>query len=265
MTHSRSRALAQAEALPRLARVPSRRTVIWTKAHDDLLGVASDRHLAEIWGVDEGSVYQHRRLLAIPAHGKGHPFPWTPVMVAMLYTDLDHTIAQRFGISTMRVAIRRREMRIPNRGIRHNQIVWTPAMIAQLGKREDGDIAKDYGLARPTVSAQRRSLGIARLRPTKVNWSSSQVIRLMGSASDRKIAQRLGVDGETVRTRRTAAGIPPYEYNPWTASVIARLGTVPDRLLAEEIGVTPSAVGWNRRRLGVPTWDKRRKKTTLAR
>lgn len=71
------------------------------------------------------------------------------------------------------------------------------------------------------------------------------------------IAEKLGVVQDTVRIRRTAAGIPPYRTITWTAKVIARLGTVPDRVIAEEIGATTSAVAWQRNQRGIRTWDTR--------
>jgi hypothetical protein len=86
---------------------------------------------------------------------------------------------------------------------------------------------------------------------TTVDWESAAVLRLLGTAPDQVLAKQLGVNSETVRTRRTAAGIAPYRAFAWTPDIIARLGTVPDHIIADEIGATRSTVAWQRRQRGI--------------
>jgi DNA-binding CsgD family transcriptional regulator len=258
---TRSSVLDRAAALPVLKRHGPRDVVVWTPDHESLLGTASDRELADFWGVEDSAVYHRRRLLAIPAFGnRGRPQPWTPAMIATLRDHHDRDIAKRFGITAASVAIKRRELRIEKELPHHLATTWTPAMLQELGKRLDGELAHEFGLSIKTVSAKRRELGIPRLRPTKIDWEATAVRKLLGSASDGRIADILDVAVETVRIKRTEAGIAPYQVDHWTPAVIARMGTVPDRVVAEEIGVDPAAVAWQRRQRGIRRWDGRRKK-----
>jgi hypothetical protein len=202
-------ALRRAVALPALKRDRSNRRIIWTPAHEALLGTASDQDLADLWGITDGPVYLRRRMLAIPPFGnRGRAQPWTPAMIAALRDHHDSHIAKRFRLTMTTIAIKRRELGIRKQLPHHLAVVWTPVMLKHLGKRLDGEVARDLGLSPRTISAKRRELGIPRLRPTKIDWTSRSVRRLLGSAPDSRVARLLNVAIETVRIKRTAAGIP---------------------------------------------------------
>lgn len=60
-----------------------------------------------------------------------------------------------------------------------------------------------------TVAAKRRAMGIPKVIRTKIDWQNPDVLRQLGTMPDDDLGERLGVNAETVRTRRTAAGIAP--------------------------------------------------------
>jgi hypothetical protein len=75
---------------------------------------------------------------------------------------------------------------------------------------------------------------------------------LLGSMSDREVAERLGIGLAAVKSRRLSRGIEAA--NPrkaWTPAEKARLSKRPDATLARELGRTHLAVATQRRMLGI--------------
>jgi DNA-directed RNA polymerase specialized sigma24 family protein len=66
--------------------------------------------------------------------------------------------------------------------------------------------------------------------------------KLLGTAPDREIAARLGVDETTVAVRRFRVGVEPYQTRVDWSLWDAQLGTRFDRELAAEIGCSLGAV-----------------------
>ena len=82
---------------------------------------------------------------------------------------------------------------------------------------------------------------------------------LLGTASDRDLADRLGLHADTVGRRRRALGIASYSKrsypipaHEWTGEEVALLGKVPDEEVARRLGLSYEVVGYRRRRLGIP-------------
>jgi hypothetical protein len=77
----------------------------------------------------------------------------------------------------------------------------------------DKEVAWLHGLVPSTVRKKREELGFPRVIRAKIDWDSNKIRSLLGSAHDNQIAEQLGVDPETVRTRRNQFGIAPFSLS----------------------------------------------------
>ncbi|MCX6916698.1 MAG: hypothetical protein NT167_27250 [Verrucomicrobia bacterium] len=74
---------------------------------------------------------------------------------------------------------------------------------------------------------------------------------MLGTASDRELAGRLGRSISSVRLRRIHLGREtPCRH--WTPEADALLGKMPDQAVARRLGRTVPAVSTRRKRLGIP-------------
>jgi hypothetical protein len=85
---------------------------------------------------------------------------------------------------------------------------------------------------------------------------------MLGSVSDRVIADIAGVGHALVRKRRIAAGIKPYNFGTWTPEMTAALGTISDEQLVIKfkLRITPDAVAARRLSMGIPNITGKTKK-----
>jgi hypothetical protein len=108
-------------------------------------------------------------------------------------------------------------------------------------------------MSQVAVKGRRLRLGIlrpgreyVRLRP----WQPAED-KLLGTASDRELARRLGRSLSSVRQRMTQLGVQsPLRH--WTAADDALLGKMLDEAVARRLGRTVRAVSTRRQRLGIP-------------
>ena len=73
---------------------------------------------------------------------------------------------------------------------------------------------------------------------------------MLGTASDRELAHRLGRSISSVRLRRIELG-RQTPFHHWTPETDALLGKMPDEAAAKRLGRKVSAVIARRRRLGI--------------
>lgn len=198
--------------------------------------------------------------IRIEREGPANTTRWTDGMVRRLGKEADATVARRFGLSRTVVAHERRRRGIAPSDPRRKPFVWTRRALALLGTLSDRDVGAELGVTHGTVGTKRRVLGIAPFHPpphlkfVKV-WRRREEA-LLGTMSDRELAERLRCSTPAVSQRRRELGIPAFRPQAapirWTRRRLSRLGKVSDESLAREMGVTMIAVNFKRRRLGIP-------------
>lgn len=188
-------------------------------------------------------------------------------MDALLGTMSDQDLAAKLGCKRALVAGRRFLLRIPKyieAIVPAKEVEWTPAMDALLGTMPDPDLAAKMGCALTKVRTRRYQLGVSGYRqiitpaPTsEFEWTPAMV-SLLGTMSDRALAEKIGCAVTTVRDRRHLAGIPDYRRRntfesrfEWTPTMDALLGTMSDTDLAAKLGCSVNAVNTRRYLLGV--------------
>lgn len=133
-------------------------------------------------------------------------------------------------------------------------------MIALLGNDTDRSVAADLGISRASVGYKRRILGIPSYSDQQTGrarghqWTPAE-IALLGTASDPKVAEAVGLGVTTVATKRLALKIPPFvDLKPvdWSPEMEAPLGRLTDAEAAAVLGVSLGAVRGQRARRGIP-------------
>gem|GEM_PF-1665314 len=90
------------------------------------------------------------------------------------------------------------------------------------------------------------------------NWTAAK-IKLLGTMSDSRLAERLKIGSTTVFKKRRELKVPPFgearekSRLKWKAKHLKLLGTVSDEHVANLVGVSVSTVTTHRKRLGIPS------------
>lgn len=71
-------------------------------------------------------------------------------------------------------------------------------------------IATDFGTTVSVVGGKRRKLGIAPPQRCWRRWTPEGIIALLGTATDREIAERLGLSFKAAKSKRHQLGITAY-------------------------------------------------------
>ncbi len=133
-------------------------------------------------------------------------------------------------------------------------------MDALLGTKSDRETAENLGLSKTAIRIRRIELGIPlkelpRPVPTnKFNWTP-EIEAQLGTMSDQRLAEKLGVSSALVHKRRKLLGIAAKGNtvaNDWTPAMDALLGTMSDRETAEMLGLSKAAIRIRRIGLGIP-------------
>jgi len=134
-------------------------------------------------------------------------------------------------------------------------------MIRLLGADIDARVAEELGLPKYLVMHKRQRLAIPphgdvpeQRSERAFNWTKGK-IALLGTDSDRKIAERLGTIGPVVARQRTRLGIPSfYRYRriSWTKRMVSLLGKTTDWEIAERYGIMRESAARERRKRGIP-------------
>jgi hypothetical protein len=134
-------------------------------------------------------------------------------------------------------------------------------MIRLLGADIDARVAENLGLPKYLVMHKRRRLGIPphgdvpeQHHARAFNWTKRKVA-LLGTDSDRKIAERLETTPQVVTRQRTRMGIASfYRYRriSWTKTMVSLLGKTTDWEIAKKYGMKRESVARERRKRGIP-------------
>ena len=134
-------------------------------------------------------------------------------------------------------------------------------------KRPDPESERRRPLVRPTTSAfvkARIERTGRHINPELRLWTEKED-RLLGTAGDQEIAQRIGRSAGAVQYRRNNLGIRAWNAKyerPWTPEEDALLGVVPDRELAKKLRRTFSAVQARREIKHLPPKNPQRRRFT---
>ena len=116
-----------------------------------------------------------------------------------------------------------------------------------LGKVPDSVLAKRSGRTIREIVAMRQERRIA-VSLAGRRWTNRET-QLLGTLSDRQVAQSIGREAKSVAQRRRQPGIAQHDgstQRAWTQAEERQLGTMSDRDLARRLGRGLSAVA-NRR------------------
>lgn len=99
----------------------------------------------------------------------------------------------------------------------------------------------------------------------KNSWTEEQ-IALLGTDTDKAIAEKLGKKANVVAQNRIKRGIPPKDSkrsqkNVWDKTNEIELGKLPDSVIAEKLGISVSSVTLARQRRGITSFAKSQDKT----
>ena len=186
---------------------------------------------------------------------------WPSKFLRLLGRMPDANLARTMGVSLDAVRDERRRRGIEPFQPQRPAIQWTAGMIRLFGTDNDARVAEKLGLPAYLVAHKRQRLGIPpygdlpeQHNPHAFNWTKRKNA-LLGTDSDRKIAERLGTITGVVALQRTRLGIPSfYHYRriSWTKEMVALLGTTTDWEIAKKYRMTRESVARERRKRGIP-------------
>jgi hypothetical protein len=128
---------------------------------------------------------------------------------------------------------------------------WIPEEEKLLPKLSTTELGPVIGRSFKGIQAHRHLLGLrARTPAVQLPWRDSE-IRLLGTAPDRIIANRLGRSVYSVEHKRRKLGIKPDSTHFWTPKEEAIIGKVSDAEAARRLGRSRKAVEHRRRKLGM--------------
>jgi hypothetical protein len=181
----------------------------------DVAGTDTDENIANLYNISISKVKNIRREFKIDRFIEN---PWPDEKVALLGTNTDRAIAKVLGVPLASVATERRNRNIPCFA-RYKKIVWTKTMIKQLGAEADERVAYKLNTTVTTVAKKRMELnirpfvlGTRRLGMTKIKWTAN-MIKLLGTDSDMRVGQCLGITNITVATKRRSLNIASFGSN----------------------------------------------------
>jgi hypothetical protein len=187
-----------------------------------------------------------------------HRSRWSAADLALLGKLPDTAIARTLGIHLSSVtSMRKRRGIAPIRPRR--KFDWTDEMVDLLGTASDREVAATLNVPPSCVHRKRCLLGIPAYgeRPHEgggYRWTP-RAIKLLGTASDRNVAEKLGISVTSVGYKRKLLDIPPFgepvERIEWTKEMITLLGTISDREFVLRFPMGLDTVHQKRKELGV--------------
>ena len=138
---------------------------------------------------------------------------WTSDMLAQLGQEKDAVLAERWGTTAKTVNLKRNALGIAAFA-QTQQFQWTAQALALLGTMADAELAQQLGISKASVVARRLQAGVASVssamaakhKGAAFAWTD-EVVALLGTASDAKVAAQLGLSRLTVYNARVARGI----------------------------------------------------------
>ncbi len=178
----------------------------WTPKKIAILGTMPDNQAAKIVGVTNSAAFSKRVSLGIPPFGKSRVVAqhlWRKPEINQLGKISDGILANKLGISESVVTSKRHSLGIASSGgTGKPRRPWTKSELAMLGKKSDTVISAATGRGRRHVRAKREALGIpATQRQKSIQWTKA-IVQRMGSMTNKKLAEQLGVAEATVALHR---------------------------------------------------------------
>lgn len=194
----------------------------------------------------------------IPAYSVASLF--TDEVDAALGTASDEELAKRFGIKLWQLTKRRIKL-----GIKRFEN-WMPEHIALLGTDTDKAIALKLGIPLTAVYRKRTALNIpARAyayvgkspRLPRVKWTPEN-IALLGTDTDKAVAEALGTEVSSVRVKRRSLKIPASDKGVSAKAVIPdhlvdQFNVKSDGEIAALTGHSQATISKHRRNMGIQT------------
>ncbi len=185
---------------------------------------------------------------------------WQQRFIDLLGKVPDHVVASKAGISLTTVSKERRRRDIKAFQQSAPITEWADEMIALLGVASDAEVAAELDLAIHCVTYKRQMLRIPPYHPyrnsspNRFSWTLEQ-IQLLGTISDKSVADQIGVSPTTVKRHRQRLGIEPFRIDSrrasWTEEILGLLGKVPDAEIRRRFGINCHSIGAKRRSLGI--------------
>jgi len=190
---------------------------VWTPQQLALLGTVSDRRVGEAIGVSLYAVARKRNSLGITASSpKPRRRIWTKRQLALLGKIPDGQVSAITGACTPAIIALRARLGIAAFVRKEAWRKFTAKEIALLGTKSDGVLARRWGTTTGVISSRRIKLGIPSyraqnftMRPFKraSAWTHKE-LNLLGTQTDEKIGQLIGLGSQVVRLKRISLGIP---------------------------------------------------------
>jgi len=170
---------------------------------------------------------------------------WTDEMIALLGTESDTALGDRWGMSRMTVARKRQTLAIAPYDLkqggfqRETLFRWSPENLALLGQEPDATVARRLGISRRAVYLMRLRQGLAPAkRAPRVYSLPPAAVPLLGKLRDAELAHRFGIPDDLVYRERKRRDIPKLQdEKPLSEALLAELGTDSDRAVGLRHGV----------------------------
>lgn len=170
---------------------------------------------------------------------------WTDEMLALLGTESDTALGDRWGMSRMTVARKRQSLAIAPYDLkqggfqRKTLFRWSPENLALLGQEPDATVARRLGISRRAVYLTRLRQGLAPAkRAPRVHSLPPEAVPLLGKLRDAELAHRFGIPDDLVYRERKRRGIPKLHVEqPLSEALLAELGTDSDRAIGLRHGL----------------------------
>jgi hypothetical protein len=204
----------------------------------------SEMAVAHHWGVCKETVRQWRRALNVPRMTNGS------LRLVMDYAS--EKIFTPEAITRAKETLHSAEVRARLSAARKGRIQHpnTIAACRELGRRPKSEEWK-RGLSERSKKMWENPE--AHGLPSRRKWKEEE-LALIGTDSDKAVANALGLPVSVVKQKRDSLGISLLARR-WNEEQIALLGTAADRQLARTLRKSPSAIQRQREKLGIPAFD----------
>lgn len=189
---------------------------------------------------------------------------WTDEMLALLGTESDTALGDRWAMSRMTVARKRQSLEIAPYDLKQagfngeTLFRWSPESLALIGEEPDATVAKKLGINRRAVYKMRTSLALAPAkRAPRSHVLPPDALPLLGEVRDSELAHRFGIPDDLVYRERKRRNIPKLKTEqPLREALLAELGTDSDRAIGMKHGVPCSKVRRLRLSRNIPAYKR---------
>lgn len=193
-------------------------------------------------------------------------------MLALLGTESDTALGNRWSMSRMTVARKRQSLEIASydlkRGGFNGETLfrWSLESLALIGKEPDAIVAKRLGINRRAVYKMRLSQGLAPAkRAPRVHALPPEAVLLLGEVRDSELAHRFDIPDDLVYRERKQRNIPKLKTaQSLSEALLAELGTDSDRAIGMKHGVPCSKVRRLRLSRNIPAYKRPNRKKAAA-